>query len=84
MRQFRIFWVNEELACVVLEYSGQFAVAALYEGAPSLGEFFQGTLLSSGICQLISESNQSPLWLNVEGIDLSNDEIVDLLRQICE
>lgn len=84
MRQWRVFWIHNELAFIILEWEGRFVVASLYEGHADVGTLLYGLIPISGICQLTSEHGHSPLWINIEGVDLSEVEVMDLLSQIRE
>ncbi|UPG84116.1 hypothetical protein L2Y94_12195 [Luteibacter aegosomatis] len=78
----RVVWWHADLQFAVLERHGSFAVASVYEGLIELGDELHGKLPMEGACQLTESVSGRSVWLSVEAVGLTEEEVSELLGHL--
>ncbi|MDF3981601.1 hypothetical protein P3W24_06445 [Luteibacter sp. PPL201] len=78
----RVVWWHPDLQFAVLERHGGFAVVSVYEGVLALDDELLGKLPMEGACQLTEAVSGRPVWLSVEAVGLTEEEVSELLGHL--
>ncbi|KAF1007316.1 MAG: hypothetical protein GAK28_01955 [Luteibacter sp.] len=77
-----VVWWHPELQFAVLEQENGFAIASIYDGTIALEDVLIGGVPREGACQLTNRRTGLPVWLSVEGVGLTEEEVSELLGHL--